>query len=134
MTTISPFLRVALLIDLVGSGATALLLLSASGFLAPLFGLPAGLLWWVAIIMVPFLLLLGLTARRDSVPASVIPLIIALNLAWVAASALLLVSRIVTPTALGYGFVIGQAVAVALFAELQYVALRRAAAPAVSAI
>lgn len=44
---------------------------------------------------------------------------------------LLLIGNWVAPTMLGYAFVIGQAAAVALFAELQYVGLKRQDAVAV---
>jgi hypothetical protein len=56
--------------------------------------------------------------------------IIVANAAWTAASLLLLVSGWVTPTTLGYLFVVVQAAAVAIFAELQWLGLRRQIAPA----
>ena len=56
--------------------------------------------------------------------------IIAINALWVAASFGLLVSGAVTPTLLGYAFVIAQALAVALLAELQFVGFRRTTASA----
>jgi hypothetical protein len=51
--------------------------------------------------------------------------IIVCNASWVAASLLLLVGGWVAPTALGYAFVIAQAVVVGVFAELQYMAVRK---------
>ncbi len=51
--------------------------------------------------------------------------VIVANALWVVASIALLVSGEVAPTMLGYVFVIGQAVAVLGFAELQWVGLRR---------
>jgi hypothetical protein len=56
--------------------------------------------------------------------------IIALNVLWVAGSIGLLVSGWVAPTALGYAFVIAQAIVVGVFAELQFVGLRRSEAAA----
>jgi hypothetical protein len=44
---------------------------------------------------------------------------------WVAGSVLLLVSGRFEPNALGFAFVLGQAAAVAVFAEMQYVGLRK---------
>ena len=75
----------------------------------------------------------GATASGDSCemnrsePASwsAVKLIIALNVAWVAGSIGLLMSGTVTPTVLGYAFVIVQAVVVGVFAELQFIGLRR---------
>ena len=51
--------------------------------------------------------------------------VIVANALWVVASIALLVSGQVTPTLLGYVFVIGQAIAVLGFAELQWMGLRR---------
>ncbi len=52
------------------------------------------------------------------------------NAVWAADCVILLVSGWVAPTGLGYGFVIAQALVVALLAELQYFGLRRNAAAA----
>jgi hypothetical protein len=69
-------------------------------------------------------------ARRDVTARATIVAIIALNAAWVAASILLVTSRWINPSVLGYGFILGQAVAVAVFAELQFAGLRRGKAQA----
>jgi len=55
-------------------------------------------------------------------------LVVAGNAAWVAGSVALLVAA--APTGLGYAFVIAQALAVALLAELEFIGLRRTAEPA----
>ena len=55
--------------------------------------------------------------------------VIVLNVVWVANSLLLLASGWVAPALLGYAFVMGQAVVVAVLAELEFIGLRRAAAP-----
>jgi hypothetical protein len=54
--------------------------------------------------------------------------VIVANALWAADSIVLLLSGWVAPTALGYGFVIAQAVVVAVFAEIQYSDLRKQAA------
>ena len=56
--------------------------------------------------------------------------IIAYNVLWSVDSVVLLVSGYVAPTALGYAFVIFQAVVVAGFAALQIVGLRKEAVTA----
>ncbi len=56
--------------------------------------------------------------------------IIALNVLWVAGSIGLLMSGYVAPTMLGHAFVIAQALAVGVFAELQFIGLRRTQATA----
>jgi hypothetical protein len=56
--------------------------------------------------------------------------IIVANALWAVASIGLLVGGWVAPTALGYVFVVGQALVVALLGELQYVGVKRQAAVA----
>jgi hypothetical protein len=50
--------------------------------------------------------------------------VIGLNAMWVVESGLLLIGDWVQPTTLGIAFVIAQAVAVGVFAELQYFSVR----------
>ena len=66
---------------------------------------------------------------NDSTPAGVW-VAISGNVAWVAASLLLLLllSGSISPNAFGKTFVIAQALAVAALADLEYVGLRRAQA------
>jgi hypothetical protein len=127
---ITPFLRNALRLDAFVSGAAALLLIGGASALAPLTGLPAGLLFWSGVVMVPFVAALAVVARRETVPRLVVVDIVALNALWVAASFGLIVSGLVEPTALGVAFVVVQALAVALFAVLQAIGTRRAPARA----
>ena len=54
-------------------------------------------------------------------------LLAACNGVWALDSMLLLATGWVSPSALGYAFVIGQALVVAAFCELQVVGVRRAA-------
>ena len=127
---VSGFLRRVLVLDAAISGATALLFLFAARMLAPLLSLAEGLLRYSAVALVPFVIYVGLLAGRATVSRGAVSAIIAMNLAWVVASFWLLVGRMVQPNTLGYVFVIVQALAVALFAEMQYVGLRRADARA----
>ena len=127
---ITPFLRRALYLDAAVSGAAAALMLAGSSLLSPLLGLPVPLLAWAGLALIPFVAMLLITARRDEAARLVLVDIIAVNALWVAGSVGLLISGLVAPNALGYAFVIAQAAAVALFAELQFVGLRRAGQPA----
>lgn len=127
---ITTFLRNAITLDAVVSGAAALLMAGGASVLAPLLGLPSGLLFWAGIALVPFVALLATVSRREQASRLVLVDIVAINALWVAGSILLLVSGWVEPTMLGYAFVIAQAAAVGLFAELQFVGLRRSAAEA----
>jgi hypothetical protein len=126
----SSFLRRALLLDALASGATGLLLIGGAGLLEGLLGLPAALLRGAGLVLVPYVAFVIFTGTRAAIPHPAVWAIIAANALWAAASALLLVSGWVAPTALGYAFVIGQAAVVALLGELQYVGLRRPVAAA----
>ncbi|HET9904308.1 MAG TPA: hypothetical protein VFQ27_11475 [Xanthobacteraceae bacterium] len=126
----SPFLRKVLAIDAVASGATGALVLFGAGFLADWLGLPAALLRGAGLVLAPYVAYVAWLASRREVTAAAVWLVMAANAAWTAASLILLVSGWVAPTALGYAFVIGQAVVVAGLGECQYVGLRRPAAAA----
>jgi hypothetical protein len=129
-STLNPFLRQVLFVDAVVSGAAGLLMVAGAPFLAPLLGLPAGLLFYAGLALFPFVALLIAVARRGSASRLLLIDIIAINALWVAASFGLLVSGAVAPTLLGYAFVTAQALAVALLAALQLVGFRRTAARA----
>lgn len=114
-------IRQALALDFVATGATALLALTAAGFTAGLTGLPEPLIRGAGLVLIPFLALvlaMAVKPARGGVIA-----VIAINIAWVIAS-FVTMALFVTPNALGYAFVTAQALAVALFAELQILALR----------
>jgi hypothetical protein len=123
-------LRFALTIDAIASGASAVLLLAAAGFLSGLLGLPEELLRIAGIVLVPFVALVGYLAAREAPAPGAVWAVILINLAWVAASALLLVGGFVSPTMIGFAIVAAQAVAVLIIADLQYFGLRRIASAA----
>lgn len=125
--TVTPFLRNALLADAAMSGAAGLLMLTAAPLLAPLLELPAGLLRWAGFALVPFVALLVVLGRREAISRLMLFDVIAINALWVAGSFAILFTGAVSPNLLGYGFVIAQALAVGVLAELQFVAYRRAA-------
>jgi hypothetical protein len=124
--TISKSLRNALHLDALVSGAAALIMVAGAPLLSPLLNLPAGLLVGAGLLLVPFVAMLVIVARRKTVARLVLVDIIGLNALWVAMSFGVIVSGLVAPNALGIAFISAQAIAVALFAELQYVGLRRA--------
>jgi hypothetical protein len=126
----STFLHRVLILDAAASGATGLLMIAAAGLLEGLLGLPTALLRGAGFVLVPYVAFVAYWATRETISRPAVWTIIAANAAWAIASALLLVSGLVAPTALGYAFVIGQAVVVALLGELQYMGLRRPMAAA----
>ncbi|WP_236024912.1 hypothetical protein [Arenibaculum pallidiluteum] len=128
---ISPLLRKALIADAFLSGVAALLLVAGGAVLGPVMALPAGLLAGAGLLLVPYAGALVLAARRDVLPRALVLGVVMLNAVWVVASLLLLVAGPVAPNALGIAFVLLQALAVAVFAEMQAIGLRRSA-PAVA--
>lgn len=127
---ITPFLRKVLYLDAATSGAAGVLCIFGASFLAPLTGLPEGLLFWAGLVLVPFVAMLLALARRSAAPRLVLIDVAAINALWVAASLGLLASGLVEPNIIGILFVLAQALAVALFAALQFIALRAAPAAA----
>jgi hypothetical protein len=121
----SLLLRRAILADAVFSGASALLLSFGAGALAPLLNLPETLLRETGLFLIAYAALVGWLGTRPSMPKPLVWIVIAGNAAWTVASIALLFSAAVTPNLLGEAAVAMQAIAVGVFAELQYVGLRR---------
>jgi TM2 domain-containing membrane protein YozV len=121
----SSFLRRAILADAIFSGASALLLTFGAGALAPLTNLPEALLRETGLFLVAYAALVGWLGTRQMMPKPLGWIVIAGNAAWTVASIALLFSGAVTPNLLGEAAVAMQAIAVGVFAELQYVGLRR---------
>ena len=118
-------LRFALLADAVASGATGLMMIAGADLLTSLLGLPVALMREAGLLLVPYVALVAYVGTRQNIPHGAVKAIIALNVLWVLGSVGLLVSGFVAPTALGYAFVIAQAIVVGVFAELQFIGLRR---------
>ena len=121
----SPLLRRALLADAVFSGVSAVgLALGASAF-ASLFNLPEPLLRETGLFLIAYAALVGWLGTRQSMPRALVLTVILGNAAWTLASIALLFSGLVSPNLLGQMVVVAQAIATGVFAELQYIGLRR---------
>jgi uncharacterized membrane protein len=119
----STFLRRALWVDAATCLATGALLATAASPLAPFLGLPDELLRYAGVALFPVAAFMGWLSLRREVPRWGAWLAVLGNAGWVAGSALVLF--VLSPTALGYAFVVAQAAAVAALAELEYAGLRR---------
>lgn len=119
------FLRRALQIDFGISLVCTFALIAASVPLAELAGLPHLLVLGTGLVFVPFLILLGWVLRRPTLPRQGVRMVIGLNLAWAVGTIIFLASGIVSPTVYGYVLIAGIGVAVAVFAEMEIVGLRR---------
>lgn len=119
------FLRRVLLADAFTCVGTGLLMVLGVRTLEPLLGLPAMLLQSAGLILLPIAGFIAYVGTRPHVPRSLVWVVIAGNALWVVASVVLLVSGWVAPTTLGQAFIVVQAVAVAVLAELEYSGVRR---------
>ena len=121
----SSLLRRSLQADALVSGAMALLLVTGTGVLAPLLALPQPLLLETGLFLIAYAAFVGWLGSRITLQRPLVLLVIIGNALWTLASIALLFSSAVTPNGLGLAFVVMQAIAVGVFAELQYMGLRR---------
>jgi hypothetical protein len=117
--------RQALALDAAASGALGLLLLVGAGLLEGWLGVPAAWLRAAAAVLGPWGLIVGWLASRPAPARGAVWAVIGLNIVWAIESVLILMTGWITATGLGVAFVLAQAAAVAVFAELQFLALRR---------
>lgn len=122
------FLRNVLILDAIATGATGLLLTFFSSFLTPLLRVPGELLFYAGLVLLPYAALVGWLATREALARWSVWAVIVTNVLWAVDSVLLAMSGWIEPTALGYAFIVVQALVVAGFAELQFLGLRRSVA------
>ena len=121
----SSFLRRALLADAVFSGVSALVLTFGAGAFAKLLNLPEALLLETGLFLIAYAAFVGWLGTRQSTLKALVLLVIVGNAAWTLASIALLFSGAVSPNLLGQIFIVAQAIATGVFAELQYIGMRR---------
>ena len=119
------FLSRLLWIDAASCLACGLLQLGTPSLLPALTGLPAVLLLESGIFLLLYGAALLWLARRESVPATVVRLLVAGNLGWAAACVALMAGPWLQPTPWGHAYLALQALTVLVLAELQWLALRR---------
>jgi hypothetical protein len=119
------FLRLVLAVDALSSAAMGLGLVSASGLLAAWTSLPAPLLFESGLVLLPFAAFVAFLATRAEPPRAGVWIVIALNAIWTVASIALLFADWTSPNLLGSIFIAAQAAVVGVFAELQYVGMRK---------
>jgi CHASE2 domain-containing sensor protein len=120
------FLRRVLLADAVSAFAMGAMLIVAAGMLEPLLGLPSLLLREAGFVLLPIAAFVAYAGLRKELSRRLVWAVIVCNALWVADSFILLFSGWVSPTVPGQVFVAGQAVVVAVFAELEFFGVRRA--------
>lgn len=120
------FLSRVLVVDVVATGATAVLLVAGAEFLQPLLQLPVALLRGAGLFLVPFVACIAVMSRMERVPPRAMAAVVAINAAWVVASVWLVVGGPYQPSVPGTAFVLMQAAAVAVFVDLGWFGLRAA--------
>ena len=122
--SITPMLKKVLYLDAAMSGAAGVLMVAGSAVLAPLLEIPAGLLFWAGLALVPFVALLVLTARSAEISRLMLFDIVLVNALWVVASFAIMLAGLVQPNVFGIAFISIQALAVAGLTALQVAGLR----------
>jgi uncharacterized membrane protein YdcZ (DUF606 family) len=121
------FLRNVLRADALSCVACGLLQVVFTGQMAQLSGLPQALLAYTGEFLLVYAAVVAFISTRDPLPRPLVWLLLAGNLGWAIACALLLLSGRVAPSMLGTAYVVAQALTVAVLAELQFFGLRRSA-------
>ncbi|WP_017627619.1 hypothetical protein [Nocardiopsis chromatogenes] len=122
----TPAVRLALRVDALACAATGGLLAAASPWLTGPLGYPVPFLAGAGLFLVAFAGFLAWLAARGRVAPSAVRFVVALNAAWIIASALLAFSGAFGPTLLGTAAVAVQAAALAPITVAEALALRRA--------
>ena len=120
------FLRRILALDSLSCAAMGLLMGLGAASLAPLFGLPEGLVRGAGLALLPLAAFIGWLASRPNPPRPLVWIVILGNLGWTVESFITLGQS--QATALGTAFVAAQAVAVLGLAMLEFVGIRKATA------
>ena len=122
----SAFLRRVLVVDAIGSAATAALLVLDAELLQRWLGMPSGLLMATGLALLPYVAYLLWLATRPAVPRAAVWVPIVLNLVWAADCALAMSVGGARPMPLGEAFIAVQVGVALLFAALEFIGLRKA--------
>jgi hypothetical protein len=120
------FLRAALKLDAVVTGANGVAYLALAGPLADLFEVPAGFLRALGAFLAVFAVAVWLAGARGRIAPAAVRAIVAANVAWVLASVVALLAAWHDPSTVGAVWTALQAAVVAAFAALQAFGLRQA--------
>ena len=121
----SLFLRRAILLDAIVSGAMGLLMTLGASMLASLLDLPDALLRETGLFYIAYTAVVGWLGMQQLMPKVLVLVLIAGNAIWGVACLVFLFGGLVSPNSLGQVFIAMQSIAVGAFAELQYIGLRR---------
>ncbi|KXO73599.1 hypothetical protein [Brucella anthropi] len=117
-------LKPLIAIDAITCAAMGVALVVASAPMGELTGIPASLLYWAGVLLLPVAAFMAWVSRSANPPAWAVNLVILGNGAWVAASLFLPVAGMITPNLFGWVFLVGQAAAVTVLTGLEVRAAR----------
>jgi hypothetical protein len=129
-TPLSTFLQRVLWLDAATCLITGAVFLTASATVEQLLAIPAPLARALAVVLLAFGTFVAWVGTRRELIRPAVWAIVLVNALWAVESVLALVFGWLQPNSLGQWFVIAQALAVAVIAELQFIGLRRARAAA----
>lgn len=112
-------LRLVLRLDAASSAAAGILMVAGHAALAPWLGLSPTLLLMAGVALLPYALLLWRLAARTQVRSAWVWAVAGINALWAVDSLALLGLGWQEPTVAGQVFVIGQALVVLAFADVQ---------------
>jgi hypothetical protein len=118
-------LRSAFLLDAGVTGLNGIAYLAGAGFLDRVLGLDAALLRGAGAFLLVFGVAVGVLGTRARIPRPAAWIVVAVNAVWALASLAAAALGGGSPTPVGTGWILAQAVVVGGFAALQAVALRR---------
>lgn len=121
--------RNIVLFDAVTCVAMGLLLVLAASPLAAWTAIPAALLFYAGLALLPIAAFMAAVARGQVRGLAGAAVVIAGNVLWVIASVELMLGDWIAPNRFGYAFIGVQALAVAVLAALELYALRRSGVP-----
>lgn len=117
-------LKTLLVADALTCAVMGVALLVASAPISAITQIPQALLFWAGLSLLPIAAFMAMTAAFAPASRWAVGLVIIGNIAWVAASLLLPIGGFISPNALGWIFLIGQAAIVAIVAKLEFDASR----------
>lgn len=124
-TPLPPFLQRVLWCDAATCLVTGAVFITASATVEHLLAIPAPLAKALAVVLLGFGAFVAWVGTRRELLRAAAWAIVVVNALWAVESVLALAFGWLQPNALGQWFVIAQALAVAIIAELQFLGLRR---------
>ncbi|MFI9624790.1 hypothetical protein [Streptomyces sp. NPDC052042] len=118
-------LRMALMADVVLTGANGIGYLALATVLDSFLGVPRSVEYAVGVFLTVYAAWLLSVARRAELDRGAVAVVIALNAAWGVASVVIVLVDTLTATGIGNGWIVFQGLTVAGMGALQWLGLRR---------